>query len=760
MFIFPSGSPQVSVSTAYQITNSLRFRSISSAFLSRTPGSAGSRTTWTYSAWVKRGAMGSISPLFYAGADSANNFRIQFVATDTLAVTNEVSGVATTLRDTNQVFRDPSAWYHIVVTLDTTQASAGNRLRVYVNSREITSFGSSANPTQNATFPIGNNVEHRISRNSGTNYFDGYQTDINYINGQALTPTSFGEFDSVTGVWKPKDYTGSYGTTGFHLNFADNSANTAAAIGKDISGNGNNWTPSGISLTAGVTYDSMIDSPTMGASGTQPVGNYATFNPISTNTTSSKLLDGNLTLAATTNTDTAIGNFGMSSGKWYWEASTSALGAGGNPAGVNLFNTAVGTNYIFSNTSMVGFRFDADVGSFEFTLNGTTWTSIATGLTSGPYFVYTYSGNATSKILAFNFGQRPFTYTPPTGFRALCTTNLPDSTIVAGNKFMDATLYTGTSANRSITNAGSFRPDLVWIKSRSNNDENVLSDAIRGATNYLVSNGTAAETGSGTRTTSFNSNGFSLGESATVNATGNTFVAWQWQAGSSTVTNTSGTISSQVRANPTTGFSIVTYTGNGSASATVGHGLGVAPRVVLIKTRSATNNWFFYTNIVDGSWDVFNINTTSAKADSTATAPTSSVFSVITAGNNNVNLATYVAYCWAEVPGFSRFGSYTGNGDANGPFIYTGFRPKFVLIKASSITANDWALYDTSRDPSNLSSRYLSPSTSNTEDGAKGTLDILSNGFKLRNTNSSTNSTATYLYMAFAENPFKNSLAR
>jgi hypothetical protein len=336
---------------------------------------------------------------------------------------------------------------------------------------------------------------------------------------------------------------------------------------------------------------------------------------------------------------------------------------------------------------------------------------------------------------------------------------------------MDSTLYTGNGSTQTITNAGGFKPDFVWAKNRSGTRTHCLFDSVRGAGKVLLSQSTNAETGnSGDLLGSFNSNGFEVnlnylgGTNDSSNASGQTFVGWQWQAGSSTVTNTSGSISSQVRANTTAGFSIVTYTGTG-ANATVGHGLGVAPKMIIVKVRSTANDWAVYHSGLTSAVFRLQLNTTIAQASTptawNSTAPTSTVFSVGTLTETNASAATYVAYCWAEIAGFSKFGSYTGNGSTDGTFVYTGFRPKFIMIKSSSAVGN-WRIFDTSLNPYNLSTQSLAPNLINSENtGTTLVIDILSNGIKMKGNDSNTNgSGVTYIYAAFAENPFKNSNAR
>jgi hypothetical protein len=340
-----------------------------------------------------------------------------------------------------------------------------------------------------------------------------------------------------------------------------------------------------------------------------------------------------------------------------------------------------------------------------------------------------------------------------------------------GRTVMAATLYTGTGATQTISNSAngvSFQPDFVWVKGRSGATDHALYDAVRGVQKQIESNSSGAETTETTGLTAFGSTGFTIGALAQMNTSAATYVAWQWNAGGSTVTNTSGSISAQVRANTTAGCSVVTYTGTGSA-ATIGHGLGVAPAMIIVKSRSAVQSWVVYhqSNGASPQNNVLFLNLTDASSAIAGawnnTAPTSTL---ITLGNSsgagtNTTSATYVAYCFAPVAGYSAFGKYTGNGSADGPFVYTGFRPRWVMIKRTDANEN-WQMYDTSRNTSNVVGEYLLANSS----GAGATitvLDFLSNGFKIRvdGTNPGANTSGgTYVYACFSENPFKFANAR
>jgi hypothetical protein len=371
-----------------------------------------------------------------------------------------------------------------------------------------------------------------------------------------------------------------------------------------------------------------------------------------------------------------------------------------------------------------------------------------------------------------NFGQRPFSYTPPTGFLPLNTYNLPTPTILAGNQYMDATLYTGNGTSQSIVNSGSMQPDLVWEKRRDATQtfSNGIIDSVRGRAYSLVTNLTIADqTSTSTNDlTSFNSNGFSIGPSnnLSINDNGGTYVAWQWRANAGTnVSNTQGTITSTVSANTTAGFSIVTYTGtNASGNQSVGHGLGVAPSMIIAKSRTTTNGWVIYhSSLGSNAYIFFDTSASGTLSNYWGTGITSTTFGVYTggAGGNNINAANMVAYCFAAISGYSAFGSYTGNGSSDGTFVYTGFRPAFLLIKRTD-SAGGWYTYDDVRSTYNLNATILQPNLSDAEFiGTNNSYDFLSNGFKNRGTGGDNNASGgTYIYAAFAENPFKISRAR
>ena len=736
-----------------------------------------------------------------AAVSGSSRDAIRFAGDSIQVYFNEaVSGIVTT----SAVFRDASAWYHIVVSIDTTKATAADRIIIYVNGVLQTVTGTQPSQNYNFTGFLVSGKEQNIGRNPQPAYYaDSYLADVFLIDSQALTPTSFGEYDT-NNVWQPKAFSGgSYGTNGFHLPFSDNS--TAAALGTDTSSNGNTWTVNNISVTAGAGNDSLVDSPTNGSQtdtgvGGEVVGNYCTWNPLKV----TSLVGAGITkIIGNGNLDTrlsnvlCLGTIGVLSGKWYWEVTAASfvdiIGVakdsinvdGAYPRYIGQDSTSWGyyggngqlqTNAsasaygaVFTSGDVIGVALDCDNGKLFFSKNG-TWQNSgnpATGsnpasssLTSGPYFpgISDAGAGGSGLTASTNFGQRPFAYTAPSGFKALCTTNLPEPTIADGSTVMDVALYTGNGSTQTISGLN-FSPDLIWIKNRNSTYHHALYDTIRGSTKMLSSSETAAEITYSSVTSQ--SAGFDLsGAESRVNENALTYAAWTWDAGSSTVTNTEGSITSSVRANASAGFSIVTYTGTGS-NGTVGHGLGVAPGLIFVKARSFSA-WPTY-HVSTGKDYPLQLNNTNAAINLTnywgSTSPSSTVFGTLPGYDNNINGATTVAYCFAPVAGYSSFGSYTGNGSADGPFVYTGMRPRWIVFKRTSTTSN-WSIFDTSRGTYNSNTPELTANTSNAEAAVSGRVDILSNGFKLRANTFPNDSATTFIYAAFAESPFKYARAR
>jgi hypothetical protein len=817
----------------------LFFHSSSSSYLNRTPSSAGNRRTFTFSFWVKRGELPDADQMRifncgpYTSGTGYRSFNISFNG-KSLWVWDYLNTYNVTL-DSLSFYRDPSAWYHIAVIVDTTQATSTDRVKIYVNGEAVTGFVANTYPSQNYDMAVGVAEEMRIGARESktTQFFDGYLADFKYLDGVAASIGDLGEFDD-NGVWQPIGYTGTYGTNGFHLPFSDNS--TAAALGTDTSGNGNDWTVNNItpagtgtayrtlelsvnhasgvvsqtdnafdatyianyvntstwaitntawlgsyangyaearwipvggyavtnslrvyfgvysnaaaSSTLTVTYtdattesssqftsgnnnwmtlftasnaagktiqkieisnpnttnvqfggfviddqivetantdtDSLFDSPTNGTQtdtgvGGEVSGNYATWNPLEKHSTIA-LANGNLDASSIPASAWLGATFATTSGKWYYEVTTTVgqylmlgvadydvaknddkeytnagtyyyYGSSGQLR-VNGNNTAFpdSTTYTYSNDDVIGIAFDCDNGTVNFYLNGSKVggsSDSITGLT-GKRLGPALSAGSGSQSCAANFGQRVFTYTAPSGFKALCTANLDDPTIADGSTAMDVKLYTGTEATLTISGYN-FAPDLVWRKGRqavsgsiTETPNNLLFDTVRGAGKRLISNDNSLEDTGSTTLTAFTSDGFTLGSSTDGNDAPQTYVAWAWDAGTSTVSNTDGTITSSVRANPSAGFSIVGYTGTGS-NATVGHGLNAAPEMILLKDRNASAKWkVLHVGAVSGAdayyQNVLHLDTNESFTGTGntypwgGTAPTSSVFSVANVG--------------------------------------------------------------------------------------------------------------------------------
>jgi hypothetical protein len=771
----------------YSIEDSLRFNDNDSAYLSRTPATAGNRKTWTWSAWVKRGNLGNVT--LFDGGNTGPLCVLQFYGDQLRLYISNSDITASEIPITTALFRDPSGWYHVVCVLDTTEASAANRVKFYVNGIQQTVTGLTGTI-------VGLNSDLGINRAVTTNigvysygsslYFDGYMAEINFIDGQALTPDDFGEINEDTGEWSPKRYAGTYGTNGFYLPF-DGNAN-------DSSGNGNNWTENNLAST-----DYMIDTPT---------NSFAVLNPLVPSHTGSNVFSqGNLRSSATDNSGYPESTIYINSGKWYVEmcyesgngvTSGDALGFTDTGGGANSFLSGIvyrtgGQIYINGSLSttvasytvgdIVAMSIDADSGEVKFYKNNTL-VYTGSSLTYTRYIPYLYNrevgalvanfgadssfaGNKTRQGNTDANGKGDFYYAPPAGgYLALCTDNLPEPAIEQPETQFNVVTYTGNGTSQDITGVG-FQPDFVWIKARSGAArEHVLFNSIAGANNSLSSSSTNAEY-SGWVGQSFLSDGFRVDatSSGETNTSAISYVAWCWKAGGTAVSNTDGSITSQVSANVDSGFSVVSYTGTG-ANATVGHGLSSAPEMMLVKDRDSTFTWRVYHASLANT-QVLYLSATAEATTETATwnstSPTSTVLSLGTSSGTNGSSLNYIAYAFHSVEGFSKFGSYVGNGSTNGTFVYTGFKPAFVMIKVVDVAGGHWVIHDSARDEYNESQKWLFPSSSSAEQTTTySKLDFLSNGFKIRSAppDNVNYSGGTLIYMAFAEHPFKYATGR
>jgi hypothetical protein len=925
----PGGANPLLLATAaaaaadFKISRSLRFNDDDTAFLSRTPSSAGNRQTWTWSAWVKRSNLGTEQVLWTAGADTNTGewSALRFITTDQLQFINNTSNSTDINLLTTQVFRDSSAWFHILLRADITNGTANDRIDIYINGTKIDTYSTETQPGTTVNTGINGAQIHNIGREAArTNYYcDLYLADVYFIDGQALAPTDFGEYDDDNN-WNPKAYDGTYGTNGFHLDFSDNSSNSAlgtdaagsndwtvnnlvAAVAENrysqtttgtaptpnssndqyieafdgststafyfntgtwamdwsslpssttvssslriycyprtgtltvningsnvasITGNSETWrtvsftgTINSISFTGTDTYagvsaievdgsiltdyqitgaanDSLIDTPTnYDASSGNNGGNYCTLNPLDSNI-GSNLTNGNLDAAGSSNWSAGHvrGTFGLTSGKWYWEVSrTGGSGAtaqigfcnkafsltttyGSLPAdswtfafgnGTEILRPSGGGTGYFSGSAMgvgdtVGIALDMDNKTAVFYKNGTAGASISlsstkTGSTDNIDELFPLVGVYTANV-AFNGGQRPFAISSiPTGYKALCTQNLTDPTIADGSTAMD--VRSNLSAQFTINDLG-FEPGLVVAKSTSHSEYWIVADKLRNFIGGLRWNDTNTE-GSGNAITNVGAAGYQ--SDSNWFTTGRTYATFNWNAGTSTVSNTDGSITSNVRANQSAGFSIVTGSGN---SGTVGHGLNAKPDLVIVKQRNGAVAWAVAHSGLGAMKDnIIYLNGTNANTTSSNFWGSSNFDSSVFPISSNIctSGATFVAYCFTAVEGYSAFGSYTGNGSSDGPFVHTGFRVAWLLTKRTDGGSNNWQLIDATRSSFNVADDVLKPDESSAESThADYSVDFLSNGFKHRTGHIARNGSGnTYIYAAFAEHPFKTARAR
>ena len=909
---------------AYEVERSLRFNNGDSPYLRRDPTSTSNRKTSTLSVWLKRTKLSTSNSVVIFGSNKTGSSTAQvqlgFESNNTFTLRARQNGTTNGAGTSTAVFRDPSAWYHIVYVLDTTQATNTNRFKLYVNGEQQT-ISYSSYPAQNGDLNM--NLSG-CAMQFGAVYYGGsnvsnrgafYLAEVNWIDGQAYDPSYFAETNALTGQWVPKQYTGSYGTNGFYLNFSNNSGTTATTLGKDSSGNGNNFTPNNFSVATGAGNDSVIDTPT---------NNFCTFNPLKKNiSTPVTYTEGNLQYNGVSGNNycRSSATISVSSGKWYVEfkmvsgysatdptlrigiITSSAGHRDSNNDGLYYENTnnAVSVNYgaggaiyvsntsqitgltTYTNNDVLGIALDLDNDKFFVSKNGTFFSN-GTGtqdpaagtnpLYSGGVitsrksegFEISFQGYS-DKVVTADFGQQGFAYTPPAGFKAICTANFPDPTILLPNKHFDTKLWTGNGGTQTIDELN-FSPDWVWIKSRSSAINHQLIDTVRGATLRLQSNTTTEEKTNTNGLSAFTSDGYTLGDQNNVNGSGLSLVGWNWNAGDTdgktyTVTvvddsgnkyrfdgfgtsavtldlaeggtyifnypsahplkfsttsdgthgggseyttgvthnsstqvtivvpasaptlyyycsihsgmggaintnttlgssNFDGSIQSTVKVNATAGFSIIKYAGSGQPR-TIGHGLGVAPDVVITKSRDSADNWLVWHQNIStsnlGNYAIF-LNSDGGPDDASQnwydTVPTSTVF---TRGNYSSG-DDMIAYCFSGVEGYSKFGSYTGNGSTDGTFVFLGFRPALIIVKRTDDSSSDWYIFDNKRPAFNVIDNYISPNLTNAEISFTS-LDILSNGFKLRNTGNDLNgSSGTIIYLAFAESPFKNARAR
>jgi len=759
----------------FAIEQSLRFDG--TAYLSRTPSTNGNRTTGTVSMWFKKsyiqkGLANQLSLLGFTSGSAPGLIRYRYQY-DYIEHNAGVNGGSSFGMELAAEHRDPSAWMHFVWTFDYDNASTSERMRMYINGvrQATTTYNPPTASSGNTGTWNASGVLHQIGRQA-PGEFQGYMAEIHNIDGQALEPTSFGEFDD-SGVWRPIEVSGlTYGTNGFYLKFDPSATN---GIGHDHSGNGNNWSPTGFT-TSGAYTDVMDDTPTT---------NYATLNPLTgfrpNGATGRTYSDGNLVeytpaspgkehpLITTTqwlrSADGGVYQFEdtVTNSNAYitfapWMETENAYGSG-NAAFFSFYNydgsggtVSVGTGYGATGTvqeqgtslsadDVLTTVVDFDNNTIAFYVNGTrngyiTGCNFSDRDIWSPGFAIATSG-ATATTHTTNFGQQAFQYTPVSGAKPWSTAELPAPDISDPSEHFQTVLDTG--ANILSSAQSTFSSGLWWIKDRANSNHHQLVDSVTGTSSVYRCPSSGR---------------------VTYSAPSGNSVAWCWALPSSSgTTDTSGSIDTTVYANTDAGFSIATWAGTG-VNATVGHGLDFAPEFVGVTWSgdcvmqigsSALASW---TNFLE-------LNTNYHGGSSTnrfqGTAPTDAFVSVGPSCNYSGN--TMYMYSWHSVPGYSRIGKYAGNGNADGPFVYTGFKVGWLLLKALD-SSGVWLIYDSKRDPYNFVDVQLRPSeqTGDNAAGVSYSLDFLGNGFKIRTSDSNFNtSTQKYLYMAFAENPMGGS---
>ena len=791
---------------SYEIERSIRLNRSDNSYLEISRSSDGNRKKWTFSTWLKVAKHGDdLRPIFAFNGTGNNRENFAFESDGKIAYQLRVSGSSKAQIVTTGRFRDPTAWYHILLIWDSDNGTSADRAIIYVNGvrQEVTTF---ITPASGSSTFINSTTTHYINHDAHWDSGDYSYAETYFIDGQAYDPSFFTETDTITGQFIPKKYTSGFSGNSFYLAYTDNSNNTATTIGKDYSGLGNNVSPQGVSVSAGRHNDSLEDTPT---------NNYPVVNPLNSREPD-RISNGNLDIDYTDsdNNVSSVATFAMRSGKYYFEVlcragsssvnnsligiapdsyqklkqnNQSAWPGKDTDSGVGIDGS--GAKYVdgsestyaasFTTNDIIGVAVDADAAKVAFSKNGqfsdgngnyNQGANVASGGQvpidgTGPYFpVFADTSASRNPQFSINFGQRAFSHSIPSGYQKLNSQNLPEPTVPRGDEYFETLLYTGqnTSSLYNVTGL-EFQPDWVWGKSRNDNIEHILFDAVRGEDKQIATSGTGAEVVRSSAAYRFLSNGFAVSTVGNLNNPVN-YVAWCWDAGGSTVTNTDGTISSQVRANTSAGFSIATWTSDGSGSPTsFGHGLGVRPDFLIIMNRSSSGNkqcWFSTFSNATNNFISMNLEdgVQTAGAAMWGTIDSSVVSFRHSANSSNGN--DMVGYFFSNVAGFSKAGKYQGNGQSDGSYVHLGFRPAFLVIKTGEQNG-DWIMIDNKRDVDNPTQHRVDANNIDTENNGDVYHDFLANGFKLRTASASRNpSNQDMYYFAFAENPFKYARAR
>jgi len=779
----------------YEIEQSIRFNSGDSATMSRSFGTPTDQNKFTWSFWAKStkqqngtslginvtGGVTFASMIFNGGSMQFFDYTSGSANID----------VRTTFTSANGKFRDYTAWYHVMFVYDSDQGTDTNRLKFFVNGTQFPS-GSLVGPSGGSPIFPGSGANSKFNA-SGTTHLisdlvngklDGYFAEMHFIDGQALDPTSFGEFDSTSGQFVPIQYTGTFGNNGFLIQGEDSSD-----LGNDSSGNNNDFTTSGLA-----TNDQVTDTPT---------NNTTFFNLLGSCNVSGQpltLSDGNLRCSAsgTSNAIEAVGTIAPTTGKYYAEFTLNAapqlsnqypaigiIGIDLNITGGNNLNDASFFGYLpsgnklsggssssygdtFTTSDIIGIALDLDNQKIYFSKNGTYQNSgdpvagtnaAFTNLVAGTEyrFCISHAGSSATDV-TMNAGQSAFNTAAPTGYLPMSAANLDNTTIADPSAYFQTSLWNGNGSTQTITQSGNstFEPGWIWSKARNAAQENVIFDQVRGTTKYIQTDNAGAE-GTQSGVTAFNSDGFDLGSWAVSNGSGQTHVGWQWKANGSGSSNNDGSVTSTVSNESTANFSIVKYTGTGSGNSTVGHGLGVTPDIIICKHLDRSQNWRVF-HTAEGVGETGFLNTTDAfAADPDRISAVSST--TFTAAANMNESADYIAYCFADVEGYSKINGYSGNGSSDGPYIHLGFKPAFLFFKCAS-AVDAWQIYDNRRRTYNGYGESIAPNSSAAEGSFTERVDLLSNGFKIRSSNTAINGSGqSYVYMAFAHTPFKTATA-
>ena len=779
------------------IEKSLRFNRGDSPYLSKAQVNPTSNQIASVSVWLKRTDISTDNTFFDNYQGTNDRLSISLLSStdgDALSVYQRDSTGIVCLLTTTQVFRDPTSWYHLLIAFDTTQSTEADRVKIYVNGTQVTSFSSSTYFSQNHNLRVGPGYTTNIGRyGAGSNYFGGYLAEFNYIDGQQLSPTDVGFTEFQTGAWKPKRYEGSYGNNGFRLDFSDNSSTTT--LGIDKSPNGNDYTTNNFSVSSGKDGDSFIDTPT---------NNFPTLNPLVRSNVAQSLSDGNLTRSGSAKK--CMATFEALNGKYYFEYKAED-GNGNHAIGVCQINTdqrsrinteaaacfaGNGEFKIENNSQTSGFATwgNGDIISVAIDTTLTTpkvWFAVnnswqaASGnsgtfnpsggysLTSGKQYTFTVDhgsgSSSTTGTCFFGAHQGGFNYDPPSGFKALSSKNLPIPTtpIINPDQHFKAVTYTGNAGTNQI-NGLKFKPDMIWFKSRSSTSTNGIADSVRGRSKlFFPDSDQAEETSSSTRDLrSFDDDGFTLGNPqvlSSTNGNGLSIVAWCWKGGGASVSNSDGSVTTTISANPEAGFSIVDYNGGGNGS-TMGHGLGAVPHWIIIKKRDSDSpggarGWAVFHRSLPTDKPLRLNSTTQQLSEANffrEDLMSTTVFGVNGDYDTGYSGDDYMAYVWTEIPGFSRFGSYVGNGNADGPFVHCGFRPAFVLCKMYDGINENWTISDSTRSTYNPVDLFLRPDESTIDTSGAAKMDFCAQGFKLRNNDDKTNRDGgKYIFAAFAE---------